>query len=45
LFLGALLCTWLLSPSWSLRSAWAQDAAQAPPPPLENENETEAARG
>jgi len=45
LFLGALLCAWVLLPSGSPTSAWAQDASQAPPPPLENENETEQARG
>src|SRR5215510_198063 len=45
LFLGALLCAWALLSSWSPRIARAQDAQQPPPAPLENENETEQARG
>jgi outer membrane protein insertion porin family len=47
-FLVALLCVWgwFASPRFGFgsSSAWAQDGA-APPPPLENENEAEQARG
>ncbi|HEU4580522.1 MAG TPA: outer membrane protein assembly factor BamA [Polyangiaceae bacterium] len=47
MFLGALLCAWLVLPEGPLHfgpeRAWAQDAP--PPAPLENENETEQARG